>query len=198
MNTTKEPTRGPLSFPLRNLELEDLPLDELREGDWLTNIVNPDSNDTPHDTGTSFAGVIEPIRIVGKLSIESGYLILRGKAQVQFYQSPCDRCLEPTGAEFTVNMSITSPMPSRSSSFGDEDGSSEDETAPVFTHERVDVTDASKANIAAEWPRHLLCKPDCAGLCSQCGDNLNDGPCSCNTEQADPRWAALKNVMVKK
>ena len=42
----------------------------------------------------------------------------------------------------------------------------------------------------------LLCKPDCKGLCSRCGKNLNDGPCGCQKE-IDPRLAALKQLLTK-
>ena len=39
-----------------------------------------------------------------------------------------------------------------------------------------------------------LCKPDCAGLCSNCGANLNEGPCNCDKEDVDPRFAALRSL----
>ena len=42
-------------------------------------------------------------------------------------------------------------------------------------------------------PMKPLCKEDCAGLCGQCGADLNQGPCSCKAE-VDPRWAALKGL----
>lgn len=37
----------------------------------------------------------------------------------------------------------------------------------------------------------IYCRPDCAGLCSKCGADLNDGPCGCDHDQVDPRLAAL-------
>ncbi|RJO65510.1 MAG: DUF177 domain-containing protein [Candidatus Omnitrophota bacterium] len=33
--------------------------------------------------------------------------------------------------------------------------------------------------IMLEYPIKTLCKPDCKGLCPQCGKNLNEGGCSC-------------------
>jgi uncharacterized protein len=39
-------------------------------------------------------------------------------------------------------------------------------------------------------PSKPLCRPDCAGLCPNCGANLNDGPCGC-PPAADDRWGAL-------
>jgi uncharacterized protein len=36
-----------------------------------------------------------------------------------------------------------------------------------------------RQNVLSNMPMRFLCHPDCAGLCPQCGANLNDGPCSC-------------------
>ncbi len=36
--------------------------------------------------------------------------------------------------------------------------------------------------ILLEHPIRVLCKPDCKGLCSFCGANLNDEPCDCKPE----------------
>lgn len=39
-------------------------------------------------------------------------------------------------------------------------------------------------------PMKPLCKEDCAGLCADCGADLNAGPCGCKSV-VDPRWQAL-------
>jgi uncharacterized protein len=52
-----------------------------------------------------------------------------------------------------------------------------------------------REQILLAMPIHLLCRPDCKGLCSQCGQNLNDGPCSCDVDNIDPRLAALKALL---
>lgn len=40
-------------------------------------------------------------------------------------------------------------------------------------------------------PIKVLCKPDCHGLCQECGANLNLGECGCPDEAIDPRLASL-------
>jgi uncharacterized protein len=40
-------------------------------------------------------------------------------------------------------------------------------------------------------PMQPLCKPDCAGLCPICGQDLNQGPCDCVSVEIDPRWEKL-------
>jgi uncharacterized metal-binding protein YceD (DUF177 family) len=48
--------------------------------------------------------------------------------------------------------------------------------------------------LLALLPVKLLCREDCAGLCSSCGSDLNEGACSCEAQEIDPRFEALRNV----
>ena len=43
------------------------------------------------------------------------------------------------------------------------------------------------------WPCRWtpLCRPDCAGLCADCGERLDDLPADHTHEVIDPRWAGL-------
>ena len=42
----------------------------------------------------------------------------------------------------------------------------------------VDITDDVRQEIILGYPMVPICRPDCKGLCSQCGQNLNVGACS--------------------
>jgi uncharacterized protein len=46
-------------------------------------------------------------------------------------------------------------------------------------------------------PLQPLCRPECKGLCPQCGQDWNSGTCDCVPEQ-DQRWEALRELPVKK
>jgi len=47
-------------------------------------------------------------------------------------------------------------------------------------------------------PSHVLCDPECKGLCASCGANLNLAPCNCAPVGGDPRLAALCGFKVGK
>ncbi|MGF1504160.1 MAG: DUF177 domain-containing protein [Chloroflexi bacterium] len=47
-------------------------------------------------------------------------------------------------------------------------------------------------------PIQTLCSPDCSGLCSQCGQNLNEGTCDCEQESIDPRLEVLRSLLEDK
>ncbi len=44
-------------------------------------------------------------------------------------------------------------------------------------------------------PMRPLCKPDCLGLCMECGQNLNLSDCDCEVDEIDPRLAVLKQLL---
>ena len=44
-------------------------------------------------------------------------------------------------------------------------------------------------------PIKVLCRPDCQGLCQECGANLNLGECGCADEAIDPRLAILESLL---
>ena len=61
----------------------------------------------------------------------------------------------------------------------------------------LDVSDVLETIFILSTEEKSLCKENCAGLCSQCGKNLNDGPCGCKKE-IDPRLAVLGQLLDKK
>ena len=58
------------------------------------------------------------------------------------------------------------------------------------SHE-LDLTEPVRQSVLLELPMKPLCRADCAGLCVQCGQNLNEGGCGCEREAGDPRLSQL-------
>ena len=44
-------------------------------------------------------------------------------------------------------------------------------------------------------PMQPVCRPDCLGLCADCGINLNEERCDCEKDDIDPRLAKLKELL---
>lgn len=72
----------------------------------------------------------------------------------------------------------------------------EDDIFPINDHHEIDLTEAVRQNVLVDLPMTTLCKEDCAGLCSQCGHDLNLGPCTCEPE-VDERLSVLKTLLQK-
>ncbi len=58
----------------------------------------------------------------------------------------------------------------------------------------LDLTPLLREEAIISIPLAPLCKPDCAGLCPSCGQNLNLGQCNCPTTDIDPRFAVLSQL----
>jgi uncharacterized protein len=58
----------------------------------------------------------------------------------------------------------------------------------------IDLAPLVRENMLLSKPMRILCRKDCKGLCPNCGQNWNEGPCNCSEENDDPRWAALKKL----
>ena len=72
----------------------------------------------------------------------------------------------------------------------------EDDTAILIDqHHVLDIAEVVRQDLLLEIPMHLLCKPNCLGLCPTCGQDLNAGPCGCLPADADPRWADLSALL---
>lgn len=49
----------------------------------------------------------------------------------------------------------------------------------AYSGEILDLTQMLEDNVVINLPTRFLCKPDCKGLCSQCGARLDEGACGC-------------------
>ena len=71
------------------------------------------------------------------------------------------------------------------------------EEASTFTIDEqhtLDLTEAVRQYSLLAIPMKALCKKNCAGLCPACGNNLNQGKCSCPAPDIDPRWSRLAEL----
>jgi uncharacterized protein len=101
---------------------------------------------------------------------------------------PCYRCLEDAVLDVPISAreyQATSP--------GDDD-----ELKTVYlADEKLDLSAWARDAVALALPDKILCRPECAGLCPQCGKNLNDEPHEHGEPQPDTRWAALAELKNK-
>jgi uncharacterized protein len=94
----------------------------------------------------------------------------------------CRRCAEPVSGELRI------PVRERFADAPLADVSDE-ELYPI-TDETIDLGPLARDAVVLELPMAPLCREDCAGLCIECGANLNEGDCGCVAPR-DPRWANL-------
>jgi uncharacterized protein len=102
----------------------------------------------------------------------------------------CSRCVKPVECPLSVNFKeeylpfIDPRTQARVKVYEGE------EPFRIGDDYMLDLTEALRQYILTCEPSKPLCKPDCAGLCPECGGDLNETVCGCAAE-ADARWAAL-------
>ncbi|MDQ3866774.1 MAG: DUF177 domain-containing protein [Actinomycetota bacterium] len=98
---------------------------------------------------------------------------------------PCFRCLEET--------EVTTPISGREYQASDPHADEELRT-PYVADERVDLSGWARDAVVLSLPEKILCRPECAGLCPVCGEDLNLAPHEHDEEPRDPRWAVLADL----
>jgi uncharacterized protein len=59
----------------------------------------------------------------------------------------------------------------------------------------INAARAFREQIVLHIPFNSVCRPECKGLCSQCGQDLNEGTCDCEQQAIDPRLAVLRDLL---
>ena len=65
----------------------------------------------------------------------------------------------------------------------------------IDTRQILDLSDVLRQYLLTTEPLKSLCRPDCQGLCPECGTNLNTEKCKCAEFTIDPRWDALAQLL---
>lgn len=99
-------------------------------------------------------------------------------------EGPCMRCLGPAAPATPVDVrEVNQP------------GGGEELDSPYVDDQDVlDLPAWARDAYLLALPQQVLCRPDCAGLCPECGIDLNVEPDHAHERPPDPRWAALREL----
>ncbi len=130
----------------------------------------------------------KPINVFGDVINRSGYMLLTLNAEV-CYSAECARCLKELRRSYCYrtekNVAFKNDV---------EDG---DDDTLIITDSGIELDETVGELLFLEMPSRELCKEDCAGFCPRCGKDLNEGECSCEKKEIDPRLAVLKKFLDK-
>ncbi|OXS52578.1 hypothetical protein B1A99_33190 [Cohnella sp. CIP 111063] len=115
-------------------------------------------------------------------------IIVKGRMSCDV-RMQCSRCLEPVEEKIEVPFEEQFRIVAEE----EEEASEDVEEAVPVTEERIDLAPYVMEEFVVQLPYAPLCSEDCKGLCPECGTNLNEQSCGCNTEKIDPRMAALQD-----
>ncbi|OOM13672.1 YceD family protein [Clostridium saccharobutylicum] len=134
--------------------------------------------------------IIKPIgscEVVGVIFSDSDILILNAKIKTNL-EMICSRCLDTF--IYPIDIDIEERFTTNSNS--------KDNEAIVVMDDVLDITEIVETSIISTLPIKRVCKDDCKGLCQECGCNLNYEACSCQKEDVDIRFEALRGLFDNK
>ena len=112
----------------------------------------------------------------------------------------CSRCLErftiPVEGTLEENYQPTIDVETGRPVHRDDEDEVENAFSLTSNHE-LDLTEPVRQALLVALPLKPLHSEDCAGLCPTCGANLNEGPCDCQPDTTDNRWAALREIQLE-
>ncbi len=146
------------------------------------------------DRGLTEEKLVSPLKLdVTVTNTEEGYSV-QGSVQTKV-ELECTRCLIPFVYDLSAEFSDEYlPKLNRAET---EDDRFFSEQAPYFQGDQLDITELINESLILAIPMKLICSTDCTGLCSHCGQNLNQNSCQCIVDTVDPRLAALTDLLKK-
>lgn len=144
---------------------------------------------------TSFSNGLEQFPIIEKTPVNlllsnngKGKARIEGKAKLVLKMN-CDRCLKEVDEVINLDFFREVFAPDEIAE------STDDECDQSFMEGyQLNVEDLINDEILLSLPMKVLCKEDCKGICRQCGKDLNEGECGCDTFVPDPRMAVIKDI----
>lgn len=128
---------------------------------------------------------LAPLKGQFKVSRTSNGLFVHGKLQSDL-NMPCARCLTPITYSLTMALDDLFHHPPKDAPAG---------AMTIRDNGMLDLGPLVRELSLLDLPIRQYCQPNCQGICSDCGLNLNEGHCTCAENKIDPRLAALKALL---
>ena len=126
-----------------------------------------------------------PAHVQGEVVSSAGIVTLHADITTWF-EGDCDRCAAPLSREDRLHVKHTLVT-----SVNNE----ENDDLVLIENFQLPLDELVEMDVLLALPSKNLCRPDCRGLCSRCGQNLNEGSCDCAKAVTDPRLEALRQLL---
>ena len=131
---------------------------------------------------------VEALSVVGNITSVGDVLTLRASIKTKLKLN-CSRCLE--AFIYPIDIDIVER-------FTNNKELHENEEIIFVDSDSFDIANVVENVIISTLPIKRLCTDSCKGLCYQCGKNLNEGACHCETNDVDLRLAKLQELFGNK
>ena len=149
----------------------------------------------PSDFGTDVMRVEEGQPLTLDLRLESvveGVLVtgsVRGTAT-----GACVRCLDPLELDVEGTFQELFAYADRAAHHHEVGADSDEDEVHELVGDLIDLEPVLRDAVVPTLPFQPVCRPDCPGLCSECGMHLAEDP-DHHHEVIDPRWSSLSGLL---
>lgn len=141
----------------------------------------------PEEWKVELIGVPTGAEVHLRLRLESVMegVLVSGEIEAPLVGS-CARCLEPI--EDTLTLDVQELYAYEGST---TEATSDEDEVRLVDGDFLDLEPLARDSVVLALPLSPVCDEDCAGLCVDCGQRLDDLPADHSHEITDPRWAGL-------
>jgi uncharacterized protein len=142
----------------------------------------------PEGLGVALIGVPRGTELDLDLRLESVMegVLVSGVATMPL-TGECGRCLDELSDTLTVDLQELF-------AYSDNEVGDDDEDLARMEGDLLDLEPVLRDAVVLALPLTPLCRPDCGGLCAECGERLDDLPEDHGHGTPDIRWAALQQL----
>lgn len=142
-----------------------------------------------------------PIVVSGRVQRIADLIEVEGQIQAAA-SMPCSRCLEAVSlgleSRFALTFSKEPPTVTDEETEQEIELSAEEMGLILFAGDEIDLVEAIQEQVVIALPLQPLCRPDCRGLCPQCGADLNRESCNCQAPVFNNRFGKLKDIKIER
>lgn len=107
----------------------------------------------------------------------------------------CGRCLEPFEVPVDAAFDLRYLPVAENTGDGEREVEEDDLTTAFYREGMLDLLELMREQFVLALPMKPLCSGECRGLCRECGTNLNQTACACESTWEDPRLSPLKSLL---
>lgn len=141
--------------------------------------------------------IVSPVRASLRIEKRDTEVLVQGEVRAEV-ELQCSRCVQ----SFTVP--VRSPFsvvydPAEVINREENHSLKGDELDMGFyRNDALDLNDLLLEQMLLNIPMKPLCRPECKGICPQCGKDLNAEKCTCEVSGIDPRMKVLEQLLKRK
>lgn len=143
----------------------------------------------PTDTVSGVLTVTDDVTVAGRLESVSEGVIISATASADA-EGSCARCLIDITIPVDVELRELYAYPDSTTA-----RTTEPDEVPRLDGDLMDIEPLVHDEIVLAMPAIPLCRPDCPGLCPDCGARMEEVGDDHRHEILDPRWAALAGML---